>query len=98
MNLSEYMDPARFPWTTKVGLSPEEQLAIDAFNYAQVQEYLDRGNAMNAAQKAYWAELDEKIRNQWPLLEELRRAQALAKTAPLHQLKLVADGESAEAD
>ena len=33
MTLSDYMDSAKFPLTTRPGMSPQAQLFIDSFEY-----------------------------------------------------------------
>ncbi len=75
LKLSEYVDPVRFPVTTKPELSVEEQLATDAFNYVQLQEHLVAGHALDEEQQACWLEFQVK----WP---SLAMCLARGETAP----------------
>ncbi len=78
MTLQEYMNPGRFALTTQRGLSPKNQLLLDAFNYDQMREYLEDGGTVDDLDEeatARWAELQAKIAEQPRLLRELREAE-----------------------
>jgi hypothetical protein len=72
MTLAEYMDPKRFPLTTRPGASPSYQLTIDEFEYTQMREYLRRGEGLDEARKARRAELEAKIAHWGRLTAEVR--------------------------
>ena len=57
MKLNEYLDPARFPSTMQRGLTPKQQLMIDAYNYDQLREFLDSGGKLSEKQQRIWKEL-----------------------------------------
>lgn len=71
MTLNEYIDPARFPATTQGGLSPKQQLIIDAFNYDQLRQHFDGGGELDDEQRVRWVELQTKMRHRAALLAEL---------------------------
>lgn len=75
MTLTDYMNPEKFPATSQKGLSPQEQLRIDAFNYDQIEEAIGRGLPMNKMQEEAWEELQAKR----PWMAELTRHIAAAK-------------------
>ena len=75
MTLTEYMNPEKFPATSQKGLSPQEQLRIDAFNHDQMVEAIGRGLPMNKMQEEAWEELQAKR----PWMAELTRQIAAAK-------------------
>ena len=74
LTLAEYMDPARFPLTTQTGLTPEQQMRIDAFNHDQLKEHVLGTPLMNEEYERRWAELREKVEAQPALLAEVRGA------------------------
>ena len=69
MTLTEYMNPEKFPATSQKGLTPQNQLRIDAFNYDQIEEAIGRGLPMNKMQEEAWEELQAKR----PWMAELTR-------------------------
>ena len=69
MTLEEYLDAAKFPTTSQKGLSPLEQLQIDAFNYDQLEEAIANGHQMDEEQGQIRAELQAKR----PWMAELTR-------------------------
>jgi hypothetical protein len=75
MTLTDYMNPEKFPATSQKGLSPQEQLRIDAFNYDQLEEAIARGHQMDAEQIQVRAELQTKR----PWMAELTRQIEAAK-------------------
>ena len=75
MKLSDYMNPEKFPATSQKGLSPQEQLRLDAFNYDQLEEAIGRGLPMNKMQEEAWEELQAKR----PWMAELTRQLMPAK-------------------
>ena len=75
MTLTEYMNTEKFPATSQKGLSPQEQLRIDAFNHDQMVEAIGRGLPMNKMQEEAWEELQAKR----PWMAELTRQVAPAK-------------------
>jgi hypothetical protein len=75
MTLSDYLSAARFPHTTQAGLSPREQLLIDAFNHDQLRAYIDEGGTLDDEQRARWAELQEKIQYHPQLLAEVKASE-----------------------
>lgn len=76
MTLADYLSSARFPHTTQAGLSPRQQLLIDAFNHDQLRAYIDEGGTLDDEQRARWAELQEKIQYQPRLLAEVKAGEA----------------------
>ncbi len=72
MTLAEYMNPDHFPLTTRRGASPSYQLAIDAFEYGQMCEYLRRCGGLDEGQKARRAELETKMKHHARLAAEVR--------------------------
>ncbi len=60
MTLAEYMDPAKFPLTTQKGLTPQQQMMIDAVNYDELKEKRDAGVVFTSRQAALWAEQEAK--------------------------------------
>ena len=75
MTLTEYMNPEKFPAPSQKGLTPQNQLRIDAFNHDQMVEAIDRGLPMNEMQEEAWEELQAKR----PWMAELNRQVAPAK-------------------
>ena len=75
MKLTDYMDLEKFPATSQKGLTPQNQLRIDAFNYDQLEEAIARGHQMDAEQIQVRAELQTKR----PWIAELTRQIAAAK-------------------
>ena len=75
MTLTEYMNPEKFPATSQKGLSPQDQLRIDAFNHDQMVEAIGRGLPMNKMQEEAWEELQAKR----PWMAELTKQVAPAK-------------------
>lgn len=75
MTLTDYMDLEKFPATSQKGLTPQNQLRIDAFNYDQLEEAIARGHQMDAEQIQVRAELQAKR----PWMAELTRQIAAAK-------------------
>ena len=60
MTLTDYMDLEKFPATSQKGLTPQNQLRIDAFNHDQMVEAIGRGLPMNKMQEEAWEELQAK--------------------------------------
>lgn len=60
MTLAEYMDPARFPLTTQKGLTPEQQMMIDAVNYDDLREMEAAGRPLTGDTARRAAELRTK--------------------------------------
>jgi hypothetical protein len=86
MTLDEYMDPKRFPLTTRPGASPSFQLAIDEFEHWQMREHLRRGGPMDEARQARRAELEAKMAHYQRLAAEVReqeRREREAASAPV---------------
>ena len=79
MTLSDYLDPARFPFTTQRGLSAKNQLMIDAVNYDVLKQFLDDGGKPNEDQRGRWAELQEKMQHHARLTAELAQAEKTGK-------------------
>ncbi len=52
MTFADYMDPAKFPLTTRAGLSPQGQLFLDAFEYDRMCRYLKGSDVLSEGQKA----------------------------------------------
>jgi hypothetical protein len=75
MTLTDYMDLEKFPATSQKGLTPQNQLRIDAFNYDQLEEAIARGHQMDAEQIQVRAELQTKR----PWMAELTRQVTPAK-------------------
>lgn len=75
MTLTDYMNPEKFPATSQKGLSPQEQLRIDAFNYDQLEEAIAGGHQMDEEQIQIRKELQAKR----PWMAELTRHIAAAK-------------------
>ncbi len=63
MTFADYMDPAKFPLTTRAGLSPQGQLYIDAFEYDRMSFYLKLGCPLDEGQKRRRAELEAKMKH-----------------------------------
>jgi hypothetical protein len=63
MTIEEYMDPARFPATTREELMPKRQLLIDADKYDELQRSLEDGGELDENQKCRWAELQVKMKH-----------------------------------
>ncbi len=72
MTLAEYMDPKRFPLTTRPEASPSYQLAIDEYESWQMREYLRRGGPMDEARQARRSELEAKMAHYQRLAAEVR--------------------------
>ena len=75
MTLTDYMNLEKFPATSQKGLTPQNQLRIDAFNYDQLEEAITRGHQMDAEQIQVRAELQTKR----PWMAELTRQVTPAK-------------------
>jgi len=60
MTLAEYMDPARFPLTTQTGLTPQQQMMIDAVNFDDLREMEESGRAIEGETADRAAELRAK--------------------------------------
>ncbi len=58
MTLAEYMDPVKFPLTTQAGLTPRQQMMIDAVNYDDMND--PDGAPLTAADTARLVELRAK--------------------------------------
>ncbi|HEY7153112.1 MAG TPA: hypothetical protein VH575_04035 [Gemmataceae bacterium] len=70
MTLSDYIDLARFPLTTQRGLSPKNQLLIDAVNFDLLREFLEEGGLPTESQRRRWDEFREKMKHHAVLTEE----------------------------
>jgi hypothetical protein len=75
MTLADYLDPAKFPLTTRPGLSPQGQLFLDAFEYDRMCRYLKGGDEVSEGQKARRAELEAKMKHHARLAAELAARQ-----------------------
>lgn len=71
MTLAEYMDPGRFPETTQEGLTPQQQMMIDAVNYDDVVEAREAGRAVA---DGLWKELEAKHAARAEVAKELNAA------------------------
>jgi len=80
MKLSDYMSTARFPNTTQLGLSAKGQLMIDAFNYDQLNEYLEAGGHLDQEQQARWEELKVKRQAMSEVMRELKQEEVRGST------------------
>jgi hypothetical protein len=60
LTLQEYLDPGRFPLMTQAGLTPMQQLFLDAFNYEKLKEFTEDAGLPHGEPKAIWAELQVK--------------------------------------
>jgi hypothetical protein len=60
VTLSEYLDPTRFPLTTRVGLSARRQFETDASHLAKLRAYLADGVTPTEEQWLRLVELEEK--------------------------------------
>jgi|694.fasta_scaffold38741_8 hypothetical protein len=74
MTLTDYMNLEKFPTTSQKGLSPQEQLRLDAFNYDQLEEAIVAGHQMDEEQIQIRKELQAKR----PWMAELTRQIAAA--------------------
>lgn len=75
MTLSDYLDPARFPRTTQPGLSPRDQMHLDAVNYDDLAADRAAGrNPTHPDDVATAAELDAKRAAQSEVAAELVRS------------------------
>jgi len=72
MKLSDYMSRERFPNTSQSGLSANGQLMIDAYNYDQLNEYLEAGGQLDQSQQARWEELKVKRQHMAEVIREVR--------------------------
>jgi hypothetical protein len=64
LTIEEYMDPDRFPLTTQKGLSPKNQLFLDAFKYDGMrQEVEEEGRKPDDHFRQVWAELEVKVKD-----------------------------------
>ena len=69
MTLTDYLNPEKFPMTSRKAYSPKEQLFLDAFNYDQMEEAIAGGAIPNETQKLARVELQAKR----PWMEELTK-------------------------
>ena len=74
LTLAEYTSAERFPLTTQTGLTPEQQMRIDAFNHDQLKGAIEEGYPMTDEDRRRWAELQEKIAAQPAIIRELRES------------------------
>jgi hypothetical protein len=70
--LAEYLDRARFPRTTRPGLSPRQQFLADAYSLKVVREYLRAGGTLTDRQQARLTELEAKRIARPALLSQLK--------------------------
>src|SRR5437763_1378916 len=75
MRLEDYCSKEKFPKTSQEGLSPTQQLKLDAFRYDSAVEFLEAGNVLSPEQQAVWDELQEKRKHSDELIKQLANAQ-----------------------
>jgi hypothetical protein len=80
LTLDDYMNPARFPLTTQGGLTPRQQMLIDAVNLGDVQRAEEEGRALDPDRGPLVDELTEKgaARTDPGLMGEVRRRERAA--------------------
>jgi hypothetical protein len=71
VTLAEYLDPRRFPLTTRPGLTPRLQFLADAADHDRLREYLATGVTPTEEQWAWLSELEEKAKARPALLARL---------------------------
>lgn len=69
--LAEYLDPSRFPLTTRPNLSARQQFQADAENLKRLRAYLRAGGTSNDRTLARLAELEAKEIARPALLSQL---------------------------
>jgi hypothetical protein len=74
VTLSEYLDPTRFPLTTRVGLSASKQFQIDSVHFAKLRAYLADGVTPTEEQWLRLTELEEKEKARPELLAQVNEA------------------------
>ncbi|MEB3193188.1 MAG: hypothetical protein VKL42_22835, partial [Snowella sp.] len=72
LSLDDYLNPDKFPVTSREGLSAQQQFRIDAFNYDNLVRYKDEGNALDEEQVAILKELEVKVPAQKDLRDAVR--------------------------
>lgn len=72
MTIDEYLDPERFPLTTRPGLSPGQQFRADAYDLKRLREYVSAGGAVSDRKRARLAELEAKEQARPALLGQSR--------------------------
>jgi hypothetical protein len=75
MTLDEYTDPKRFQATTQKGLSPQDQLMIDAVNHDALRKFLAEGGKPSESQSKRWKELQVKMQYHAKLTAEVAQAE-----------------------
>lgn len=75
ITLAQYMSAQAFPLTTQPGLSPEQQMMLDANNYDAVREAVENGEPMTAIEQATARELEVKHNARAAVAAELRAMQ-----------------------
>jgi hypothetical protein len=70
VTLDEYLDPKRFPLTTRPDLSPSDQLVTDAFAYDRFKALAERGE-LQPDEATIWAELQAKLEDYARLVREV---------------------------
>ncbi|QVL32366.1 hypothetical protein KIH39_00150 [Telmatocola sphagniphila] len=71
MNLAEYLNPERFPLTTRAQYTPESQLKMDYFNWKGGQKHLEEGGTLDEQGQAIQRELEEKMKYHAACVQEL---------------------------
>ncbi len=74
MTPHEYTDAARFPLTTRAGLTARQQASIDARDLDELNAYRDDWNQLTRAQRDILAELEEKAAHRAGVLEQMAAA------------------------
>lgn len=81
MSPTDYLDPDRFPLTTRHELGVSGQLFLDAATWEAIVQFEAAGGVLDDADRTLKAELAEKVPHHGRLLAELnsqRSGQALA--------------------
>jgi hypothetical protein len=76
MTLAEYLDPTRFPLTTRAALSAADQFRLDAAHLAKLRAYLAGDVTPTEDQWLRLEELEEKAKARPELLARLGGADA----------------------
>lgn len=82
LTLAEYMNSQLFPLTSQPGLSPHDQMMIDAVNYDEFKEDSEGGALLTDEEQRIGAELKRKHDSRESVLAELKRASHGPGTPP----------------
>lgn len=78
LTLEEYLSPKMFPLTTQAGLTPSQQLLIDAYNFDEMAEALTMGAILTPEKESVLNELRVKHASRGHVLAQIAKQKSAA--------------------